>query len=239
MKCRDFGRLRDETLDAREEMPPGLDPDFEAHAAVCPSCRTAAAGYQLLAQAMASLPPPPPASDESMARLRALRVPDARPSMVRRHRTALTRLASAASILAMAWLGFAASRGPARPGAGPLVVATPTALVAHPSPRTRPLEAALADATSATLDLALAASAPAARIGREALALQGTGPPPAGVGDGPDTPEAGAARLLEGFGERVNARVRPISGSARHAFSFLLGPVSGAPPAATAPHDTL
>jgi hypothetical protein len=33
-----------------------------------------------------------------------------------------------------------------------------------------------------------------------------------------------AAEVLGAVGERVNEKVRPLSGSARHAFSFLLGP---------------
>jgi hypothetical protein len=92
-----------------------------------------------------------------------------------------------------------------------------------------PLTDALADATSATWDLAREASAPAARLGRDVLgaaALPGSPTAP----ETPD-PSASAAVVLRQVGDRVNEGVRPLSGSARHAFSFLLGPALDEPPA--------
>jgi len=235
MNCPDFARLRDEKFDARAAMSPGLD--FDAHAATCPSCRSTAVGYHLLGQALANWPPPPPASAESLARLRLLRVPEARPSWPSRHRKALTGLASAASILALAWIGHSAWKGPVRHDGRNLAFAP------SPAPRpipSRPLDAALADATRATVELALAASGPAARIGREALDFQDFCPSPAGSEEPPKAePLAGPTRLLEAVGERVNAGVRPISGSARHAFSFLLPPVSAPPPTDPDSRNTL
>jgi len=240
MNCPDLGRLCNETLDARAAITPGLDPALEAHAASCPSCRATAAGYQLLGRAFAGWPPPPPASAESLARLRLLPVPQARTRWPARRKLAF-RLASAASILALAWLGFAATRGPAGPDAGLLAVATPPAPPAARPIASRPLDAALADATRATIDFARDASAPAARLGREALDFRDRGPrpSPAEKAEVLADARAGPSGLLEAVGERVNAGVRPISGSARHAFSFLLAPISDPPPAAPAPRDTL
>jgi len=91
--------------------------------------------------------------------------------------------------------------------------------VASASPR--PLTDALAEATSATWDLAQHASAPAARIGRQVFDSTSVNLPsapfsrPVGV-----RPVSGVLQSVE---ERVNAGVRPLSGSARRAFGFLLG----------------
>jgi hypothetical protein len=111
------------------------------------------------------------------------------------------------------------------------------------------LDRALADATSATWDLARSASEPAARIGREMLdATARTGDPAenrptdASAAMPPGTAEAlvdlsvsvpsldalgsdaiGASRVIEQVGDQLSAGVQPLSSTARHAFGFLLG----------------
>jgi hypothetical protein len=113
---------------------------------------------------------------------------------------------------------------------------------------------ALAAATSATWDFALSASEPAARIGRDVVDATNQEAPtssdpssdrvledggePRGEG-GPASPgfavpmpgftpivsdPAVAGAALLGLGDRLAAGVRPLSSTARHAFSFLFGP---------------
>lgn len=215
MNCREFDDLWNEWLDARSPGRPAMDPGLEAHSSACDRCRKIAAGYQVLTQAMASWPAIPAPSAGSLDRLYALKVPPART----RRRARLVYwapLATAAAVFGMVWLGEPA-RTPDLPptSAPPSRVATP-----------RPLGAALAEATEATIDLAREASAPATRIGREVIEYE-----EAALSD-PSKPGAAeevastASELLQTVGEQVNAGVRPISGSARHAFSFLLGPAT-------------
>jgi len=126
-------------------------------------------------------------------------------------------LATAAALLLAVGLGprvWRTGRGPA-----------PTLTETTPRPPVRAIDpddlgAALVDATSATLFLAREASAPAARVGREVLAeADFSGSTPAvGLPEGV-VPTA----VFRGVGERVNAGVRPLSGTARSAFGFLLG----------------
>ncbi len=112
------------------------------------------------------------------------------------------------------------------------------------------LDRALAEATSATWDLARSASEPAARIGREVLDVTARSGRPTverpvdpsmtasagtsgGLGNlsvsfpsldplGSDAAEASA--LLQQVGDHLSAGVQPLSSTARHAFGFLLGP---------------
>jgi hypothetical protein len=112
------------------------------------------------------------------------------------------------------------------------------------------LNRALAEATSATWDLARSASEPAARISRDMLEAR----PPAGESpvqppadpsatvsvesredvaglslplpslDPLGSDAAAASAIVQGVGDRLSAGVGPISDTARHAFGFLLGP---------------
>jgi hypothetical protein len=87
------------------------------------------------------------------------------------------------------------------------------------------LTSALAEATSATWDLARTTSVPAARVGLEvfdAVALSESPAPlsiPAEVGS--------TSNVLEDVGRRVNDEVGPLTGTARHAFGFLIGAGGG------------
>ncbi len=220
MNCSDFEALWQEVLDARAEGRPDLEWRLDGHAASCEPCRATSARYRVLRGAVAALARPAiPAG--SMARLRDLRVPATRAASPSGLRWAWVPLASAAALLAIAQLGDRGPREPAGPGpAGPPPLGVRAAA--------GPLGRALAEASRATIELAREASAPAARIGREALDLDDLagGPPgelaPIDGGSSPDAPG-----LFREVGERVNAGVRPITGSARHAFGFLLGPPPG------------
>jgi hypothetical protein len=110
----------------------------------------------------------------------------------------------------------------------------------------RALNTALADATAATLDLAWAASEPAARISRQVIdaASEQTSPTetaPAAAHDSiamvvsvpsldalaPDT--AAAAAMWHHVGDSLAGGVRPLTSTARHAFGFLFGPAQAKP----------
>lgn len=112
----------------------------------------------------------------------------------------------------------------------------------------RNLNTALAEATAATWDLARSASEPAARISRQVLnaATQAdressvpapdarSEPGAAGVSVVPSlaalAPDTAAAEaMLQQVGDHLATGVRPLSDTARHAFSFLLGPASAKP----------
>jgi len=104
----------------------------------------------------------------------------------------------------------------------------------------RVLNDALAEATSATWDLALSASEPAARISRQMLdaAIEPDSRPrdlgnrgreaevsvtmPTLTSLAPDPSAAGT--MLQEVGDRLASGVGPLSSTARHAFGFLLGP---------------
>ena len=81
---------------------------------------------------------------------------------------------------------------------------------------------ALAHATSATRDLARATSELVARIGREVINLAVSAGPDRSVP--PSLAENPAPDVLQDLGHRVDEGIKPLSGTARHAFGFLLGP---------------
>jgi hypothetical protein len=115
---------------------------------------------------------------------------------------------------------------------------------AHPSTA---LNRALAEATSATWDLARSASEPAARISRDVLDATKQGEPGSSQASR-DTSATGPSETMEGLailtvpvpsleplapdasavlqqvGDRLSTGVEPLSNTARHAFGFLLGP---------------
>ena len=237
MNCRRFEEGWNELLDSRPGGSSGLERALEAHASACERCRGVSARYRVLRKAASVLRPPPRPSVGSLERLYGLTVPPTPTATVGRRswRWHWAPLASAAALLVVACLveiGLTPERLAERPVSAPGL----------PVVAARPLETALAEATEATLDLAKQASAPASRIGREILDLGkvSTSPPVGGAEpelgseDGSSPPE-----VLRSVGERLTAGVRPISGSARHAFSFLLGPPPEPTPAARGEHGSL
>jgi hypothetical protein len=97
-------------------------------------------------------------------------------------------------------------------------------VVVTPAPRQRNLSAALAQATSATLDLAREASAPAARLGQDVY-IAGL---PREIGwPVAIEPSAASSEMIQSVSRTVKSGVGPLSGSARRAFSFLIAPASG------------
>jgi hypothetical protein len=239
MECREFERLINEQLDAREAASVEVERALETHRSACRSCHAISARYQVLGQALATRGPAPAAPADFAARFlerlasgAILAVPD---DPIQRPILKLVRAywpvgAAAAALLLSVWIGGLASRD-AGPAAAP-AAAGPVPLVRRAPRSIDPvaLSAALAEATEATWDLARATSAPAARVGLEVLdaaELSET----TGSLSLPLSEESGStSEVLEGVGERVSQGVRPLSGTARSAFSFLLGP-DVAPPA--------
>ena len=242
MDCVDYERIWNEQLDARELGPLDCDPALEAHAATCQTCRQVTLHFQTLQrvlQVQAVAGPPTPSSSfvqrfleqqASQADLIAYRP---------RQQTSLMRwLTIAASLILMSligWYSLSVNSEPA-PRPGELVA---DSIMIEEAPL---LTDALAAASAATWDLAVETSAPAARIGREILEVSTfRGAPPEiefentdeADSDVPleDKPEDKLAltstdprtNVLQTVGERFNAGVRPLSGTARHAFGFLLG----------------
>jgi hypothetical protein len=229
MKCRDFERLVHEQLDARAAGSPETARALADHAAACPACSATALRYELLRQAIAAWtqhPPVPPA--DFVARFptdwagpdRAAPAP-AR-SVFALSLPAFSGLAAAAVLLL--GVGLAIRSGGPRKPAPPTRPAAPSARPID----TEALASALAEATSATWDLARSASGPAARVGLQVLdapALAQSTPPlamPVAI-----APEPPATEVLEGVGQRVNDEVGPLSVTARHAFGFLIGASGG------------
>jgi hypothetical protein len=235
MTCREFEERWNDVLDARSEGLPEIERALEAHASTCEPCQAISARYQLLRQTVAAWGPPPVPSAGSIERLRNLSVTRKPLRVVGRWVRFGIPLATAAAILALVWIGDLWRPGQPKPDGA--LVQTSERVSAL-----RPIGSALEQATSATIDLALEASAPAARIGRDVFSPEEEAIDPAEI----RLPEAevavvedpvSATDLLQTVGQRVNAGVKPISGSARHAFSFLLGPPPGTDRHASDPAD--
>jgi hypothetical protein len=241
MNCREFESHWNDLLDAHSAGSPQLERAMEAHASACERCRSVSSRYQVLRQAISAWTALPAPSAASIERLYELTVPST-PLLIPARRSRLVRwlpMASAAALFALAWVGWSAWRArPLPEDFAPALNSAPSVATNH-APIGRPLEAALADATEATIDLAREASAPAARIGREILDLDNLMDSVTIKGPAPIAEDSSASDLLQNVGQRVNASVKPITGSARHAFSFLLGPPPGPDPAPTESQGSL
>ncbi len=224
MTCREFEQAWQSRLDTGE-FPVG-DDSLDAHVASCAACRIRGERYRTLAHALrawnATGAPSTDLPDRILARVEA----EQRSRVLRLiHASAPRRpshWAAAAALLiagAMAvWSLLPSGReGAVKIGIGP---------VTRP---TRPLSASLSDATTATLDLALATSTPAARLGRMVLDTAAVAEPLPEIAMPVEPEQAGG--LLKSVGDRVATGVKPISGKARRAFSFLLSPTPAEPPA--------
>lgn len=225
LTCADYHRLWNERLDGLSARSGAADRALMDHEAVCPRCRGIGPGYRALWEGLAAWP----------AATRTA-VPDGFADR------ALVARATASSAMAAGWGGrngigwrpalaaalvalaatvyFVVGREPgAAPPAAP-VAAQPSV---SPGP---PLAEAFSDATTATLELAEAASGPAARLGRDLLA--GATIPRTSVRLFPEGPATLA--LPRSMSDEVDFGVAPLSGPARHAFQFLLGPAANGAP---------
>jgi hypothetical protein len=217
MHCADFERIWNEQMDLREAALVEVQEELERHARSCRSCAQLALRYQALGVALQSLGPVPSPPAGFPARFLASHgLPPAPVPRVLAFRRAIGSFAAAASLFLLVALG-----GRGRPQAPPAASETASAASERRIDASS-LTDALAHAGSATWELAVQTSAPAARVGREVL-------DPSGLVD-PDerlpltVPLADPGRVFQSVGDRLNAGVRPFSGTARHAFGFLLGP---------------
>ncbi|SIN89281.1 hypothetical protein SAMN05444166_1477 [Singulisphaera sp. GP187] len=220
MQCSDFERQLNEQFDARDSASPDLDRALEAHAAGCATCQLTASRYQMLRQVLQTVArPPAPPVDFLPHFLESQGLNPKRTPRRFTSRHVMVPLAMAASLFWIVFLGW------------PSLPETPAPLVENqvepaPIPNDDPplLTDALASAGSATWNFAIESSEPAARIGREfldAASFRETAPGALAL-TLPNSPPP--TEVLESVGDRVNAQVRPFSGTARHAFGFLLGP---------------
>ncbi len=254
MTCRDFQRICDELLDADAHGENEHQRDdaarLAAHAAECPACRAIEARYQLLEQAIRAWRQPPAPSPAFVDRILAaarsepaiIPAPAGRPWPMNRDGLRIVAGLAATVLVgvSVALLLPRLARNDRTESHPPVVERTVTP-PRMPSPS---INRALADATSATWDLARSASEPAARLGREVLdaneddgaartaaaATTARAQHAEGLASlnvpvpslEPLAPDASA--VLQQVGDQISAGVRPISSTARQAFGFLLGP---------------
>jgi hypothetical protein len=264
-----------DTLAGSTELDYGLSDDstertLASHAAECEACQQFAVRCRVLRRALRAWPSVPAASANLADRIMAAAATSlvaVRPVLARRRAGIWASLAGAAAVAAAVAVALPQIRMPVAPDHVRRGAAEqPSKLLKSERDRSEGSHVALrtgdrlafhdvvATATSATWDLALSASEPAARISRDVL--DATNPEgqtssdssadrvPAGGGElggeggleapgfpvpmpgftpiDSDPAAAGAAFL--GLGDRLAAGVRPLSRTARHAFSFLFGP---------------
>lgn len=252
MNCESFETCWQDLLDG-VDLSPCAQEELDAHASQCESCREAHQGYLILARMVTS----PrfatvPVSDDLADRvMRAwtreadaaaagpvFLIDHARGAMAPAAHKAprLLRLTLAASLL-LAFVPVAVRfsnwhNKPKLPSATSLAANQPAL---HPP--TPPLGEALARTTEATVELARATTAPAARLGRFMLAStpvdDATVPPDMVSGD-----RAGVVAPPEEPDTGWRDRVRPIMQPATSAFGFLLlKPTPASPPGDAAPRE--
>lgn len=220
MRCRDFERIWNELLDARDEASAEIERTLETHAAGCEPCRVIAARYQRLRLALKVMGRAPEVSRDLASRILAPEVLK-QPAATQRWRVpaAVATLATAASLL-MAILVLRHGQGPRLEALAPNRALTVRTI----DPDS--LGEALAIARSETLALARETSAPAARIGLrvlESATSRDISRPTASL------PSATSSDVLQSVGSRVNAGVVPLSDTARHAFGFLFDTPAASP----------
>lgn len=231
----------------------GLERALLDHAERCPDCRRVAARYQLLRRAIGAWHSPPVvpadladrilAADAEAPASSAWAVGECKPERWGPLIVTYSSILAASILMAVVFRWFAGHERANRP-----TLPSPSVAIADrlhsvgssssaPIAGSRALNRALAEATSATLDLARFASEPAARISQQVLDAASNSAArmaEAGIagrerGGGMPTPafdslapDAGA--MFQEVGDRLAAGVAPLSKSARRAFGFLLGP---------------
>jgi hypothetical protein len=136
---------------------------------------------------------------------------DDRPTLTFATRHRRTLLAAAAILAVSLGLGIGVSWTVKRPD-------TPE-IASQEAPT--PLPEALAEATTVTLDLARKTSAPAGKAGSRMIARAKL---PSAPQLSLNVPIRPASEMISVLGEDLNRGVKPLSGTARNAFGFLLAP---------------
>jgi hypothetical protein len=213
MNCRDTERLWNDLLDTPTDAAIELESALEAHAEICPTCAPIAARYRTLRAALLGWKAKPVASPEFLAKLEAAsKLAAILPFENTSIWTSVRRLAAAAAILLAVFGGWRLFRPTSQPEQPPEV--------ARIEPTPYSITDSFVEVTSATIDLARETSAPAGRVGRNVLAS--TTLPDASVELRPQVSVIPSTEVLKSVGGRVGATVRPLSGSARQAFGFLI-----------------
>ncbi len=225
--CRDFDRVWNERLDERTggEDSPERTAALGDHAAHCEACRCRALIYLELKTLSSRWSMVPPPSAAAVDRWRAAAVA-ARPLTVNfppaGRRSRWVGIASKAGLAASVLLGSRALP--------PILYPIEPA----PLPRTdKPLrlfEEAFTEATTMTWELAREVSGPAARISSEALGWTDHRALPPFAPTQYDPAGISVSSQIESPRATHPAGVELISGSARHAFRFLIGTTSDDPP---------
>jgi hypothetical protein len=219
MKCYDFEEIINERLDERLSVLNEWSSDLEAHAAICPACRAMAGRYQVLQQSLDACHAPPVPSSAMASRI-LIAERDSRGSRFTRIRNIAGAVALAASLLISAIVVWRTGR---------VKTDQPAESAAISANDSRLLGEALSRVGSATWELARETSEPAARVGREffhSATLSETSSTISLV-----VPKPPVSEVLRRVGDRVQAEVEPLSGTARQAFGFFLGPPTDKPPA--------
>jgi hypothetical protein len=233
--CREFEARLQESLDLRSSLPVVLHPSAERHRAECASCRDKYQQYLLLDRALRSRNEPARAFDsvDLTDRVLARAAADEVQSLNRRaiFRTAIgVSAAAAAALIAVVSTIQLQSRPHTLKNLqdGTAIVHNntqkPESIALTPIPLAPIGDGSIAEATSATFDLARLASAPAARIGGELLRINSD--------DGNSRKGSfervsfarSASKVWRKLGDGVQAGVEPLSNPARRAFGFLLDP---------------
>ena len=209
MTCRDYQALWNSCLDEPGILTSSLGDVFAAHEADCPPCRRIGFTYRMLMKRLPAPNSPSGLADRIVSawegRRHGVRIFPA-PRTWRRP-VGLVISCAAAVLLAVVLRGWA--------------VPSPKRLLPLERTAVRSWDVALASTASATLDLARETSAPVARIGQDvfhAAGLKAQMPPlQAGSSDSSET-------MVGAVSRRVNAEIRPLGGTARRAFSFLITP---------------
>ncbi len=203
-----FARECQTWLDARRPLPADNDPVWARWPVIDRESNLATlASYRQLQNAIAQWASPPAfeASESLVATLSMV------PRPLRRSWHPARWAAAAALILT----GVVGLRG---------FLEREPAPVAAVRASSRPLNLAFLQATEATLQLARATGEPAARVGRTVFeSPEWTSNSTAFL---PPISIERASGALLGVGQRVGEGVRPLGGSARKAFGFLVAPVS-------------
>jgi len=229
--CRDFDRIWNERLDDRTggEDSPDRTAALDDHAARCEACRCRALIYlelETLSSPWSVIPPPSAAAvDRWQAAAVAVRPLTVNfPPAGRRSR----------------WVGIASKAGLAASVAASILIGSrallPILYPIEPAPLLRTdkpsrlFEEAFTEATTMTWELAREVSGPAARISSEALGWTDHRALPPFMSTQHDLTETSVPIQVESPRATHPAGVELISGSARHAFRFLIGTTSDDPP---------
>jgi hypothetical protein len=255
---------------------PDCDQALLDHSSSCTACRQDDARYRVLRQALRAWHRRPIVTVDLADRILAAA---SFPSAARSSKAAAVRgwgrpraliglgAAAAAALIGIAFItirtGTAsrnrAAQAPASNLTGSAAQVGSVAVLDAGKNDWRVLHEAVAEATSATWELALSASEPAARLGQEVMNATSLGhedglarteeqrvAAAASAGSRARSVESGlsigvpsllpitadpaiASAVLQGVGDHVAARVRPLSSTALRAFSFLLGPTMDQP----------